>query len=162
MKCSLCAAAILICGLTAWAHEGHGTAHAPVAAKKLINPLTSSPDQLQAGEALYGKQCASCHGPDGKSNTAVARKQPVRPANLADYQMDSMADGEIYWVVKHGIPPSMPAIPAATGDSSVWQIQLWVRELRIKQRAFERARAGITSGTCLPDFLIRTFRKTIR
>jgi cytochrome c peroxidase len=136
----------------AFAHEGHGKAHAPEAAKKLISPIPSNPEQLAAGEALFLKNCAACHGLDGKANTPAARKMKVHPVNLTDYQMDTMREGEIYWVIAHGIAPSMPALPKASGETPAWQIALWVRELRRKQQADERAKAGDYDWQLPPGF----------
>jgi cytochrome c peroxidase len=134
------------------AHNGHGKAHAPEAAKKLVNPLAVTPEQLRGGETLYGRNCAGCHGEDGKANTAAARKMKVHPVNLTDYPMDSMRDGEIYWVVAHGIPPNMPALSKSNEDTPAWQIVLWVRELRRKQHAEERAKAGDYNWQLPPGF----------
>jgi cytochrome c peroxidase len=144
--------AALLFSCPAFAHEGHGKAHAPEAARKLVNPLATAPEQLKIAEALYGKNCAGCHGVDGKANTPIARKMKVHPVNLTDYQIDTMRDGEIYWVVAHGISPSMPALPKEQGEKGAWQITLWVRELRRKQQAAERARAGDYEWHLPPGF----------
>jgi cytochrome c peroxidase len=143
--------ALLIAG-GAFAHEGHGKAHAPEAAKKLVNPLAGTAEELRAGEARYGQSCAGCHGADGKANTPTARKLKVRPANLADYPMDTMRDGEIFWVVGHGIPPNMPALSKQPDDRAAWQVTLWVRELRRREVAAQRAKAGDFDWRLPPGF----------
>jgi cytochrome c peroxidase len=142
----------LLLPCAASAHEGHGKAHAPDAAKQLFNPVALTPEHLAAGEALYNKNCSACHGADGKANTPLARKLKVHPVNLTAYQMDSMRDGEIYWVVAHGISPTMPALPKDAGAQAAWQVTLWVRELRHRQKEAERLKAGGYDWQLPPGF----------
>jgi mono/diheme cytochrome c family protein len=144
--------AALLFPCAAFAHEGHGKSHAPEAAKKLVNPIASTSEQLKAGEALYGKSCASCRGVNGKANTPIAHKMKVHPVNLTDYQMDTMREGEIYWVAAHGISPNMPALSKQAGERGAWQIMLWVRELRRRQQVAERTKAGGYDWQLPPGF----------
>jgi mono/diheme cytochrome c family protein len=80
----------------------------------------SSPGQPQKGAetlapkdviefgALYGENCAACHGADGRGGAAIALANPVYLA-IAD-------DTAIRAVVAHGVPgTSMPAFAQAAG-----------------------------------------------
>jgi cytochrome c peroxidase len=71
---------------------------------------------------------------------------PIRPTDLSEYTMESMRDGEIYWVVTHGIAQGgaqhMPAFEQPLSETQRWELVLWVRELRAKQKAVERAALG--------------------
>lgn len=88
--------ALLVCTCAAFANDGHGAARDPRAAKTLVDPVATTPMNLTAGETLYQRHCAGCHGPDGTSNTPLARKLKQRPVPLVDYRMDSLLDGEVY------------------------------------------------------------------
>ena len=72
-------------------------------ARRLKSPLAISEVHLQSGKMLYNTYCAGCHGEDGKARTRLAGSLPLRPTDLSDYLMESMREGEIYWVVTHGI-----------------------------------------------------------
>ncbi len=83
--------------LSVSAHEGHR--HAPASAKKLKNPLTATEENIEAGRALFNRNCASCHGDDGKAKTDVAAAMKVKPTDLTGHEMHGITDGEIYWVI---------------------------------------------------------------
>jgi cytochrome c peroxidase len=109
---------------------------------RMANPVAKTPDQLKAGEILYGKYCASCHGLNGRSDTPVARNLKVHPADLTNFEMGAVRDGEIYWVATHGIRPAMPALPRQIAGLDAWRITLWVRELRIRAQALVSTQLG--------------------
>jgi cytochrome c peroxidase len=134
------------------AHDAHGRANAPVEARRIHNPLTPSAAYIDAGKALFDASCASCHGADGKARTAVAGRLPRRPTDLSDYLMESMRDGEIYWVIVHGIEATMPAFEKALDETQRWQAVLYVRELRNRQRAAEVADLGPYDWDLPPGF----------
>lgn len=53
-----------------------------------------------------------------------------RPTNLADHRMDSMRDGEIFWVITKGIGKTMPGFESQLSDIERWRIVAYVRQLR--------------------------------
>jgi mono/diheme cytochrome c family protein len=109
------------------AHEGHS--HAPASAKKLKNPLTANEENISAGRILFNKNCASCHGEDGKAKTDVADAMTVKPTDLTGMMMHGITDGEIYWVITNGIRKSgMPAFNKSTAKER-WQMTIYVKHL---------------------------------
>ena len=144
---------LLVCVSAAvQAHDAHGRSTAPPEARLLKSPLARSDEQAAAGQPLYQGFCAGCHGADGKGRTAVAAKLLFRPTNLTEYLMESMADGEIYWVMSYGIPPSMPVFGAQLSETQRWQIVQYVRTLRDRQRAIEKAKLGPYEWNLPPGF----------
>lgn len=139
MRCILLVP-FLCCSL--WAHDAHGHSTAPIEARHLNSPLADPASALESGRAVYSQSCATCHGEDGHARTQVAATLPVRPTDLSDYLMESMADGEIYWVATHGIGNTMPAFEKSLNETQRWEVVLWVRELRTKERAVEVSRLG--------------------
>ena len=121
----------------AFAHEGHGKKTAPASAKALTSPLTPEQAKPELGRPLYEKTCLSCHAADGKAQTAEALKMKPKPTNIADHRMDSMTDGEIFWVVTNGIEKSMPGFKTQLNDADRWRIVAYVRHLRKAQARSE-------------------------
>ena len=114
---------------SASAHDKHGHSHAPASAKRLKNPLTANEENITAGRTLFNRNCASCHGEDGKAKTDVAEAMTVKPTDLTDKKMEGITDGEIYWVITNGIKKSgMPTFKKATANER-WQMTLYVKHL---------------------------------
>ncbi|MEY3903593.1 MAG: Cytochrome oxidase, cbb3-type, subunit, partial [Pseudomonadota bacterium] len=62
-----------------------------------------------AGEKLYAKFCAGCHGDDGRAQTTMARMMTNKPTNLADGPWKGAREAAaIVEIVKNG-KGSMPA-----------------------------------------------------
>lgn len=143
----------LFCALfflrVAQAHVGHGRL-LPAKARKLENPLSPSSENIQSGQRLFQNTCSACHGTNGKADTPAALKLPVRPTNLTDRLMDTMRDGEVWWVETHGAPPGMPSFSKTLTVNDRWQIVLWVKELQRRQRAEERVKMGSDFDWQLP------------
>ncbi|MBL8206022.1 MAG: cytochrome c [Blastocatellia bacterium] len=112
------------------AHDGHKQRNAPASAKKLKNPVKAEEETIAAGRALFNKNCASCHGEDGKSKTDVAAALKKKPTDLTAKAMSGITDGEIYWVVTNGIKKSgMPAYKLKAKEQERWQMTLYVKHL---------------------------------
>jgi len=135
-----------------WGHDAHGRSTAPPEARRLKNPLLTTPENVAAGKAAYERLCVACHGADGKARTPMAGKMAVRPTDLANYLMESMRDGEIYWVVANGIEKSMPAFSSQADETQRWQLVEYVRDLRARQRAVEKAKLGPYEWDLPPGF----------
>ncbi len=66
------------------------------------------PNKIMDFNALYGKNCAGCHGPDGKGGAAIGPGDPVYLA-IAD-------DATIFRVTADGVPgTAMPAFAQSSG-----------------------------------------------
>jgi cytochrome c peroxidase len=131
------------------AHDAHGRSNAPAEARRLKNPVSASPTLAKVNYTLY---CANCHGDDGRARTKTAGALPTRPTDLSHYLMESMKDGEIYWVVTHGIGTAMPAFAARLPETERWQLVHYVRHLREQARQSERAKLGPYDWRLPPGF----------
>jgi mono/diheme cytochrome c family protein len=56
----------------------------------------------QAGKALYTKQCASCHGADGKGNPAMAKALGDKGLNIVSKEAKQMSDEQILKIIVEG------------------------------------------------------------
>lgn len=62
-----------------------------------------------AGKAIYDKQCASCHGADGKGNPAMIKALGEKGLNLTTKEVKAMKDEQITKIIVEGagkMPPS--------------------------------------------------------
>ena len=147
--------------LVCHAHDAHGRSTAPPEARRLKSPLSVSAENAAAARPSYEQLCASCHGADGKARTPVAGKLPMRPTDLAGYLMQSMRDGEIYWVIANGIDQHMPASGRSLmkRNAGKW-CSTFASCALIKGRSRRRS-WGPTNGIYRPAFLCRTYRTII-
>jgi len=91
----------------------------------------STPASIAAGEKLYGVECASCHGLNGRTPTDAGRWMYPRAADLTSQQVQQYSDRELFWIVKNGIRFSgMPAFGKVETDEHIWQLVHYVRSLK--------------------------------
>jgi len=103
-------------------------------AAKLKNPVAATPASIGAGEMLYRRRCAGCHGVDGKGGPPKDAGDPAA-ANLTDDKWDhGGTDGEIYTVIREGLGPDyrMEAFADRLSETETWNIINYVRSLAKK------------------------------
>jgi len=153
MKGRWLVAALIMCGgQFAWGHDAHGRSIAPAETRRWRSPLQPRDYDESLARVHYALHCGACHGLDGKAATPLAGKLPARPTNLTNYLMESMRDGEIFWVITNGIQHRMPAFDGKLNVTERWQLVAYIRELRARQRSAERARLGPFEWSLPPGF----------
>jgi mono/diheme cytochrome c family protein len=97
-----------------------------------------APASIAAGKAAYDAACAVCHGDRAQGavraglTISIIEEQGRKQApDLTDAQWDhGSSDGEIYTVLKRGLPPTMmPGFDGAISDESLWGIVNYLRTL---------------------------------
>jgi mono/diheme cytochrome c family protein len=119
---------VSLVALSASAQNPGGSAEA----KKLKNPVASSPDSIKAGAAAFGKYCKFCHGADAKGNGPMAPKD-THPPDLTDAKWDrGSTDGEIYEVIKEGAGPKfdMKGFKSKMTDQEIWNVVNYLHSLQ--------------------------------
>ena len=96
------------------------------------NPVPTSADSIKAGRAIYAKNCAGCHGLQGKGDGASAPKGST-PANLvAGKFKHGGSDSDIFKSIEEGIGPK-PMIMKPWGeklsDEDIWNTINFLRDL---------------------------------
>lgn len=96
-------------------------------------PAASVPDDasnISAGEGIYGMECASCHGSDGRKPTPMGESMYPRVPNLSSLAVQSLSDKELFWVIENGIRlTGMPGFGDIDSDRELWQVAYYVRSL---------------------------------
>jgi mono/diheme cytochrome c family protein len=124
------AAVCLTAGLLAAPQTAGGNAEAA----RLTNPVPVTPESIAAGQAIYRRRCAGCHGADGKGGPP--KEEFLKAAsNLVDDQWDhGSTDGEIFAVIKNGVPPDlvMEGWGDRLSDTDIWNVVNFLRDLAKK------------------------------
>ena len=105
------------------------------AARKVPNPVKSSPASIAAGQAVYQKNCRFCHGPEAKGNGPGAPKD-THPSDLTDAKWDrGSSDGEIFAVLSAGAGPDfkMRGYKGRIPDQDLWHVVNYLRSVGPKK-----------------------------
>jgi mono/diheme cytochrome c family protein len=123
-------AAIVVAVLVAQAPTAPKKGGNPEAAK-IKNPVGASAESIAAGKRSYTRLCIKCHGPEGAGDGTGATG-PVAPPDMTDDKWDyGGSDGEIFSVIRDGIPKSadMEGYSARMSDADIWNVVNYVRTL---------------------------------
>src|SRR5689334_653750 len=80
------------------------------------------------GKAAYEKQCASCHGSDGKGNPAMAKVFGEKQLNIATKEVADKKDEDIIKVMIEG-KGKMPASGKSLSPADQKAVASFVRSL---------------------------------
>jgi mono/diheme cytochrome c family protein len=105
----------------------------------VTNPVRSTRGSIAAGKRAYDVNCAACHGnlaqgavKAGMTISIIEEQRGKQPPDLTDEQWDhGSSDGQIYAVIKRGVPPTMmPGYDGRIPDDDIWNILNYLRTLR--------------------------------
>jgi len=104
----------------------------PIEQRNTQNPIPLSPDVIKESLAHFADHCALCHANDGSGQTPIGKNVNPKAMDLRLPDIQSMSDGEIFWVIHNGIRfTAMPAWgegdPAEDKDS--WNLVHFIRHL---------------------------------
>ena len=80
--------------------------------------------------AIYKRQCASCHGPDGAGKTGAGKAFKVR--DLRSPEVQSQSDDELFNAIAKG-KSKMPAYAQKLGEADIHALVKYIRTLGKKQ-----------------------------
>jgi mono/diheme cytochrome c family protein len=83
--------------------SGKWLSPAPSAAKK--NPIPPTQESIAAGQKIYSKTCAMCHGKTGDADGPAVIEINIHPAKLSDPQLATESDGALFWKITTGKKP---------------------------------------------------------
>ncbi len=124
-------AAVMAVAISAQEEKRGGNAEAA----KVKNPVAMSPESITAGEAIYMKRCRGCHsreltgGPPKEAGDHEA-------SNLVDDKWDhGGSDGEIYHVIRNGVPPELVMEPwdDRISETDTWNLVNFIRSKAAKK-----------------------------
>jgi mono/diheme cytochrome c family protein len=107
-------------------------------AAALKNPVAATLESLAAGKKSFDVNCAPCHGnraqgaeKAGVLISIIQEQGGKQPPDLTDDKWDhGSTEGEIYSVIKKGVPPTMMAgWDGRMTDTEIWSIINYLRAL---------------------------------
>ena len=119
--------------------------HASVAnhADEQPNPMVPTDENLIAGGEVYTVMCARCHGVPGRGPSVLGASF-YPPAPQFTVQPSGYSEGELFWIVKHGIRNTgMPAWGRLLSDQDIWQVVAVLRRLNSLPSAVENSRSKL-------------------
>ena len=102
----------------------------PADAKRLQNPIPSTPQVVAKGRAHWADHCAICHANDGSGDTEMGRHLYPRAPDMRSDTTQQKTDGELYYVIENGIRLSgMPGWHVDGHEDDSWKLVHFVRHL---------------------------------
>jgi len=104
----------------------------PRAARRAQNPVAAGPEVLDSSMRHWADHCASCHGNDGKGDTAIGRGTYPRAPDMTLAATQKLSDGELFWIIENGVKlTGMPAWGNGSLDdeSESWELVHFIRHL---------------------------------
>ena len=99
---------------------------------KMSNPVHFSPEILAEGRHHFADHCATCHANNGSGKTKMGPNFYPPVPDLRDPAIQTLADGEIFYVIHHGIRfTGMPAWGKGQPEEDLesWKLVLFIRHL---------------------------------
>jgi mono/diheme cytochrome c family protein len=121
--------------LSAQDHPAAGGAHRHPEAEKVKNPVAADATSLAAGQKLYEKNCASCHGATGKGDGKMGAELNPKPSDLSDADWKhGSSDGEIFKVLGEGVKnTAMRSFKSKMTEHEMWDVVNYTRSLGPKK-----------------------------
>jgi mono/diheme cytochrome c family protein len=101
----------------------------PAKFKDMKGTVKTSAASIQAGEALYKKNCASCHGKTGVGDGTKAKTLDSFPGDFTSADFQNQSDGTIFYQTKSG-RNDMPKYDKKIEDSDIWNLVNYLRTLK--------------------------------
>jgi len=113
-------------------------------ASRAANPFTGDRAATDEGLAEFRESCLNCHGARAIAPAEFAAGLNPGAPGLDSPEIQAMSDGELFWVVSHGIRATgMPAFSGSKDDKQIWKIVAFTRRLpRLTEEETKRLRAG--------------------
>ena len=102
-------------------------------AAKVANPVATTPESIAAGKQVYTRYCAVCHGTTAEGGSGSDISPPAPDLTDKEWKHGS-SDGEIFFVIKNGVPPDLSMEPWGDRikDPDIWNVVNYLRSLAKK------------------------------
>jgi len=95
----------------------------------LRNPIPVSAESIARGRLLFEKDCAVCHGAQGRGDGVAAAALPQRPDDLSRIAPPPIfPDGVVAYRIINGVK-MMPAFKSTLSENEIWDLLNFIRSL---------------------------------
>jgi mono/diheme cytochrome c family protein len=101
----------------------------PASFKTMKNPVAVSDASKKAGQTLYTKNCASCHGKAGLGDGVKARSLKDFPGDFSKTEFQAQSDGDLFYKTKSG-KAEMPKYEGKLSDEDIWNTVVYMRTFK--------------------------------
>ena len=101
----------------------------PANFKSMKNPVAASDASTKAGQTLYTKNCASCHGKTGLGDGVKARALKDFPGDFSKADFQGQSDGDHFYRTKTG-RGEMPKYEGKLSDDDIWNLVNYMRTFK--------------------------------
>jgi mono/diheme cytochrome c family protein len=101
----------------------------PASFKTMKNPVAVSDASKKAGQTLYTKNCASCHGKAGLGDGVKARSLKDFPGDFSKTEFQAQSDGDLFYKTKSG-RAEMPKYEGKLSDEDIWNTVVYMRTFK--------------------------------
>jgi mono/diheme cytochrome c family protein len=101
----------------------------PANFKTMKNPVAVSDASTKAGQTLYAKTCAACHGKTGLGDGPKAKSLKTVATNFTKAESQNQTDGEHFYKTKTG-RGDMPKYEGKLSDDDIWNVVNYVRTFK--------------------------------
>jgi mono/diheme cytochrome c family protein len=101
----------------------------PAKFKTMNNPVKSDDASIKAGQSLYVKNCAACHGKTGLGDGPKVKGLKTHPGDFSKAAFQSQTDGEHFYKIQTG-RGEMPKYEGKIDDEGIWQIINYTRTFK--------------------------------
>ena len=115
--------------------QNRKTPAAPDKFLKMKNPIEPTDKNIAAGAKLFRGSiapipCTTCHGAAGNGLGDPDFASTPSPRNFTCKEtMGSIPDGQLFWVIKTGVPRTAMLSFADLTDDQIWHLILYIRHL---------------------------------
>jgi mono/diheme cytochrome c family protein len=92
------------------------------------NPFPPNESSLSAGQKIYFKICAACHGKTGNGDGPDAVDLGLHPAKFSGPKLREESDGALFWKITVGKKP-MPNYGGRLSPADRWSVINFLRTL---------------------------------
>jgi len=96
------------------------------------NPIRVTPETLAEARAHFADHCATCHGNDGRGQTAMGPNFYPKAPDMTLGETQNQSDGELFATIENGVRlTGMPAWGNGTAESAYgsWTLVHFIRHL---------------------------------
>ena len=102
--------------MEAWVAREARAMAMPADAKSRMNPISNSPEVMEAARAHWADHCFSCHANDGSGDTVMGKNLYPPAPDMRLPATQQLTDGELFYIIQNGI--RLTGMPGWSSGSS--------------------------------------------